>query len=138
MTDLTPDQIAASRNRLLAEGFHPDSNAVRVHEQLLAVMQANRMNVEGACQSMEDLKAECERLRAEREWRPIETAPKAQEILVYCTRMREIGTAKWMENWGRWGDTWVISGFNQPWASIPSHWMPLPQVPASATESGAA
>jgi hypothetical protein len=60
---LTPEQIAASRDRLLAEGFHPNSKAVRVHEQLLAAMQANRVNVEGACASMDDLKAECKGAR---------------------------------------------------------------------------
>ncbi len=60
---LTPEQITASRDRLLAEGFHPDSKAVRVHERLLAVMLDHPRHTEAACQSMEDLKAECERFR---------------------------------------------------------------------------
>jgi recombinational DNA repair protein (RecF pathway) len=35
---LTPEQIAMSRTRLISEGFTPASPAVRVHDQLLALM----------------------------------------------------------------------------------------------------
>jgi hypothetical protein len=44
MTDLTPEQILISRNRLISEGFTPASPAVRVHDQLLALMAAHEVN----------------------------------------------------------------------------------------------
>jgi hypothetical protein len=61
---LTPEQIIISRNRLIFEGFTPASPAVRVHDQLLALMTAHEVNTNGAVESIEDLKTECERLRA--------------------------------------------------------------------------
>jgi hypothetical protein len=36
---MTPAQITASRDRLLAEGFQPNSPAIRVHEQFLATLR---------------------------------------------------------------------------------------------------
>ncbi len=78
---LNPEQITASRDRLVAEGFHPDSKAVRVHEQLLAAMQDHPRHTEAACQSMDDLKSECERLRASLE------AARAHAIAQDCGRM---------------------------------------------------
>src|ERR1700721_1900337 len=69
-TALTPDQITASRDRLIAEGFHSSSKAVRVHDHLIEAMrkveglcQVNERNVDSAWECMEQLKAECERLR---------------------------------------------------------------------------
>jgi hypothetical protein len=60
---LTPEQVADSRFRLILEGFHPSSKSVRVHDQLLALMAAHEVNTDEAVQSIEDLQAECERLR---------------------------------------------------------------------------
>ncbi|WP_088260354.1 hypothetical protein [Fimbriiglobus ruber] len=60
---MTPDQITASRDRLVSEGFHSSSEAVRVHDQLLELMDAQEVNTEGAVASIADLQAECERLQ---------------------------------------------------------------------------
>ncbi len=64
-------------------------------------------------------------------WLPIESAPKdGTHILVYCSRMKEVGEARWhSESFGGRGPTWVIAGFNQAWASEPTHWRPLPLPP---------
>ncbi|WP_088255560.1 hypothetical protein [Fimbriiglobus ruber] len=60
---MTPDQITTSRDRLVSEGFHSSSEAVRVHDQLLELMAAQEVNTEGAVASIADLQAECERLQ---------------------------------------------------------------------------
>lgn len=60
---LTTEQITASRDRLIAEGFHPGSKAVRVHDELLALREASDRNTDKAAESIDALKAECERLR---------------------------------------------------------------------------
>ncbi|WP_088258681.1 hypothetical protein [Fimbriiglobus ruber] len=62
---MTPDQITASRDSLVSEGFHVSSKAVRVHDQLLALMGAQEVNTEGAVASIADLQAECERLQGQ-------------------------------------------------------------------------
>jgi hypothetical protein len=63
LTPLTSEQIEASKQRLLNEGFTAGSKAVRVHDQLLALMAAHEVNTSGAVKSIEALKAECEKLR---------------------------------------------------------------------------
>ncbi|WP_088255193.1 hypothetical protein [Fimbriiglobus ruber] len=60
---MTPDQITTSRDRLVSEGFHSSSEAVRVHERLLALMAAQEVNTEGAVASIVDLQVECEKLQ---------------------------------------------------------------------------
>ena len=72
---------------------------------------------------------------ADEGWQPIETAPKdGTHILAYCDRMKEVGEVMWSTSFGRWGATWVIAGFNQPWASRPTHWRPLPAPPQPAVQ----
>lgn len=69
------------------------------------------------------LKAELEQAKAERQWRPIETAPKESWDIILCDAdgWRIIG------NW--WRDAWrdyVGEEF------FPTHWMPLPPAPKEA------
>lgn len=100
-TDLTPEQITASRDRLLSEGFHPNSTAVRIHDQLLSVTRAlelatelNYRNVDGACQSIGDLQAECERLRVSLD------AARSHAIDQDCGRLCDRNaTLKYHEQW---------------------------------------
>lgn len=68
-------------------------------------------------------------------WQPIETAPKNQEILLYCPRR---GVVR-----GRWSDEiyarypkpyWThdrerLFGVHETREDQPTHWMPLPEAP---------
>jgi hypothetical protein len=82
----------------------------------------------------EQFRREIERLRAEREWRPIETAPKdGRTILVYrrCHDWDVLGTAYWAGSEHLAG--WISSGIHEPPGNLglaaPTHWMPLPAPP---------
>jgi hypothetical protein len=74
----------------------------------------------------EQCAAEIERLRAEREWQPIETAPKDEMFIYYWPRRgkRAIGLA-YLAKDGRWRDS------EMDWEKRidPTHWMPLPAPP---------
>lgn len=73
------------------------------------------------------------RLSAGGGWRTMD----GTHVLVYCSRMGEVGEARWhSESFGGRGPTWVIAGFNQSWASEPTHWQP-PPVPPTAPAEGA-
>lgn len=78
---LTHEQITASRDRLTSEGFTSASKAIRVHDQLLALTAAHEVNTNGAVQSIEELQAECERLRVS-----LDTA-RAYAIMQDCGRL---------------------------------------------------
>ena len=67
------------------------------------------------------------------DWRPVETAPKDQHLLL-CHREK-----KWIR-FGRWfevqGGAWYYSGTNErsQYAQVrgdePTHWAPMPELPA--------
>jgi len=59
---MTPDQILASRDRLISEGFAAGSPAIRVHDQLLGMMESGERHTEAASTSIQELQAECERM----------------------------------------------------------------------------
>lgn len=68
------------------------------------------------------LAAEVERLRDEREWRPIETAPKnGTEVLLWCERRQ----GHFIGVWDSSSDRWKSFG-NTIYAT---HWMPMPEPP---------
>jgi hypothetical protein len=92
------------------------------------------------CDVLMDAKAEIERLRAERDWRPIETAPKDDsEFLAWdsgarkmdvCTMQRAGGPYEW-QCWavqvdGEYGPDPDDFGYANK--NI-THWMPLPTPP---------
>jgi hypothetical protein len=67
--------------------------------------------------------AEIERLRAEREWRPIKTAPKDTKLRWLSTyRCRRLGFWHLIDE--RWVDQW---GYELTFT--PTHWQPLPTPP---------
>jgi len=61
------------------------------------------------------------RLRAERDWQPIETAPRdgTELLLVDPTGRREVGF--WSREGLRWSVFYAVAQ--------PTHWMPLPEAP---------
>jgi hypothetical protein len=75
---------------------------------------------------MAEAAAEIKRLRAEREWRPIETAPKG-EIVIGGDWMPEQGGPSWhfFESWWA-GDHWV---------GHPSYWVSASLLPQAPTAS---
>lgn len=59
-------------------------------------------------------------LEADKGWRPIETAPKDEDVLIAAAHIPEsVGRAS-CEN-GEW--------YKWPYLSQPTHWMPLPEPP---------
>jgi hypothetical protein len=91
---LTPEQIEASKKRLLNEGFTAGSKAVRVHDQLLNAIVAHEVNTNRAVESMEALKSECERLTISLE------AAKLHAIGQDCGRLCDANPdLKYREQW---------------------------------------
>ncbi|WP_088256944.1 hypothetical protein [Fimbriiglobus ruber] len=98
VTPLSPDQITASRDRLVSEGFHPSSKAVRVHDQLLELFATQEVNTEGAVASIGDLQDECERLQGQVERLkraavtavvPLEVLKLSSSVKLLCPGLRE-------------------------------------------------
>lgn len=83
---------------------------------------------------------------SEREWQPIETAPKMRTVLLFAVTDRDehgrvrnwkMGTGFYHEGWtdGREhrlpASPWSWEGRHiEPWEPLPTHWMPLPRPPA--------
>lgn len=79
--------------------------------------------------------AEILKLRAQlqQRWKPIETAPRDEQVLVYMQVIDAIDIAHKPEGLSSW-----ISGGGTKWpAAAVSHWMPLPPPPTN-TETPAA
>jgi hypothetical protein len=74
---------------------------------------------------VEEQKVEIERLRAERAWQPIETAPTGRRVLV-C--VAEIPQHRMVIALKSKQDLW-LDEYLQPMTYPPSHWMPLPAPP---------
>ena len=72
------------------------------------------------------LETELSALKAENEWRDIETAPKDGTSVLAWIQHTNLPGAIYFSS-GKW--YWVISG---GWAGFPTHWMPLPKPPAMA------
>jgi hypothetical protein len=66
------------------------------------------------------------------DWRPIETAPKEAEILLFLTETQDVVVAEYLSSVSQPG--WYAWGLQllDPLAESPSHWMPLPGPPAEA------
>ena len=67
-----------------------------------------------------DLIAEVLRLKAEREWQPIETAPKDERVLV-CWPSGLMTTSRYSDELDDWLPA-MATGRD------PTHWMPLPEL----------
>jgi hypothetical protein len=58
------------------------------------------------------------------EWQPIETAPRdGKRVLVWHRHWYAPSTGQWYGDW--WGLVYAVG----PFASQPTHWMPLPSPP---------
>ena len=79
--------------------------------------------IDEAQQELADLRTENERLKAEREWQPIKTAPIKPEGDYLGFQCGEVFKMYW--NYFR--DGWVDC-YSEVF-SEPSHWMPLPKPP---------
>ena len=92
---------------------------------------------EDAADAIDALLAELKELRAEREWRPIETAPKdGTEILLRgIVTYPSIDEGKRVTVIGYWADMngggWVWYGATTNF----THWRPLPEPPATEEQS---
>lgn len=65
-------------------------------------------------------------------WQPIETAPKdGFHILLFRPNITFVGY------WATKADCWCVNAPGLPKLGAPTHWMPLPQPPASDSVSGA-
>lgn len=70
---------------------------------------------------------EIERLQAERQWRPIETAPKDRPILGYADGVQT--TVAWFGADDGWWSLCEAGAFAENGEWTPTHWMPLPDPP---------
>lgn len=69
------------------------------------------------------------------EWRPIETAPKSKDILLFCPRQglvvgrwcRDACASKPRPYWTN--DREAMFGIRETRADQPTHWMPFPPYP---------
>lgn len=93
--------------------------------RLKGALQAVAETAVAKDQECRRLTAEIERLRAATQWRPIETAPKDELILVGPTKRMGICAAMYHSR-----DGWVTETCSD-WVPIhtPTHWMPLPPAP---------
>lgn len=64
-------------------------------------------------------------------WRPIETAPKDQEILVFTKPWGPI-VASYSAEYGEWLSRMQVPVSIRDEEELPTHWQPLPAAPASA------
>ena len=71
-----------------------------------------------------------------RDWQPIETAPKDQEILVYTRPWGPI-VASFSEEFGEWLSRMQVPVSIKEKDELPTHWQPLPAAPDGAESSGA-
>lgn len=67
-------------------------------------------------------------------WRPITTAPKNGTPILVCGPYLSVSIVEWMGEW--WGITGTsMSGEIEPLrGDTPTHWMPVPNKPASYQE----
>lgn len=74
-------------------------------------------------------------------WRPIETAPKGGDVLVYCRDTDEQFVAFWSKNFVTDDVAWTYARFrdsdNQVFSVLcrPTHWQPLPKPPVERSKS---
>jgi len=97
--------------------------------------------------AMQDENARLRAALAEREWRPIETAPKdgAAVLLYYphndtCIRgiYTEVNDGDWESGYRTWME-WVVDSehfIQEDPTEAPTHWMPLPVTPINAMREG--
>jgi hypothetical protein len=62
-------------------------------------------------------------------WKPIETAPKDEEILIYTRHWGPI-IALFSEEFGEWLSRMQVPVAIKEEDEMPSHWQPLPPAPA--------
>lgn len=93
---------------------------------------------------IDEMAAEIVRLRKEREWRDISTAPKdGTRVMLWMVPTYDGGTISLIDDdphpvfgsWVKWADNDKESGFREGWTWYgsarckPTHWMPLPPPP---------
>jgi hypothetical protein len=100
--------------------------------QCVAEIERLRAELSHALKILTDRENEITRLRAERAWQPIETAPKeeAEPVLLYKPDEGRFGEYLLVGYWGEWpgeGECWIAcAGYN---LRPPTHWQPLPAPP---------
>lgn len=59
------------------------------------------------------------------EWQPIETAPKDQRLLLFFPTAGMVATGYW----AIFDEAWQGEPFTEEDRPLPTHWMPLPELP---------
>ena len=82
-------------------------------------------------ESNHDERMELRQMVIDREWKPIETAPRDRQILIF-TGMA-IYSACWVKNMFNYDEAWLVAAYggdgDQLIVKNPTHWMPLPEPP---------
>jgi len=102
-------------------GFYEEEYPIYSHQW------SNELQSPVSADEVNGLVAEIRRLRAEREWRPIETAPKdGTRVLLWSKWDACAMTGAYLyRNAGVGHEGWYATGTSV----APSHWMPLPEPP---------
>lgn len=69
-------------------------------------------------------------------WRPIDGAPKDQEILIFTRPWGPI-IASFSEEFGEWLSRMQVPVSIKDESEMPTHWQPLPGPPEGLSEAGA-
>lgn len=102
--------------------MHMETSAPPIASGISGVHQVYRAQIAS-------LEAELARLRGQREWRPIESAPKnGEHIWAAQAGTIESGEIYYDEDYKRWASL-ADECYEPNW--LPTHWMPLPAVPTS-------
>lgn len=64
------------------------------------------------------------------EWQPIETAPRDGTPLLLFARCKTATAPVILVGWHIPDAGWIEASFTRPVGVVPTHWMPLPTLPA--------
>lgn len=134
MTTLTHPPVDRKSVEALAEALRTQVGTVSYPDQeaadtLLALLE-ERDCYKAIIPAYENMKARAEKAEKEREWRPIETAPKAKCVLValsdgYVGEAYSRNEGDEDDGWW-WGNTSPGDYTAEKISPEPTHWMPLP------------
>lgn len=119
-------------------GTEPYEAANEIEQLRQRVQELEELLKESYKDADEVLRPRVAELEKEQQWQPIETAPKDTFVLLagpsgYATIETVFATGRMCSDYhkGRWIDH--ANDDLTDWGFVPTHWMPLPYVPAIAT-----
>ena len=116
--------VEAQRQPVSDEKLKEAMNIVRRRCDPNSAYMSGLSPIQSAWATIESALSELETLRAASEWKPIETAPTDERILIYYDN-GEVTLCDENDNDGSW-----VAYEKDNWCDTPKYWMPLPTPPA--------